>query len=193
MKIFDKTKAKLQDIVNNPKNKEKLQKISDQTTKAKDTVVDFVSEENADKKRVPKEWVKTTGKVIATIGTIYAAKKGYDKIKGESDNKINISSFKFDSIDKNDTSLDNLIKASSEIENIIESKGGEGRGLHEKLSSIENFVQQDSAKSIRFIASIRNKLVHQGPDSVSTKSKRAYLIECEKVLNDLKCNPNDLL
>lgn len=85
----------------------------------------------------------------------------------------------------NDISLDNLIRSSSNIENLLEDKGAVGKGLHEKVSSIENELPESSVKSIRFIASIRNQLVHEGPDTVSFEKKRDYLEACQRVERDL--------
>ncbi len=84
-----------------------------------------------------------------------------------------------------DTSLDNLIKSSSNIESMLENKGAVGKGLHEKVSSVENMIPESSVKSIRFIASIRNQLVHEGPDTVTIEKKRDYLEACQRVERDL--------
>lgn len=84
-----------------------------------------------------------------------------------------------------DTSLDNLIRSSSSIESLLEDKGAVGKGLHEKVSSIESDLPESSVKSIRFIASIRNQLVHEGPDTVSFEKKRDYLEACQRVERDL--------
>ncbi len=86
--------------------------------------------------------------------------------------------------DKQDTSLDNLIRASSDIESILESKGATGKGLHEKVTSIEHLIPEGSVKSIRFMASIRNKLVHEGPDTIPQGTKQDYLNAYERVKRD---------
>ena len=89
------------------------------------------------------------------------------------------------SFNNQDISLDNLIRSSSNIENLLEEKGAVGKGLHEKVSSIESDLPEGSVKSIRFIASIRNQLVHEGPDTVSFEKKRDYLEACQRVERDL--------
>lgn len=89
------------------------------------------------------------------------------------------------SFNNQDISLDNLIRSSSNIENLLEEKGAVGKGLHEKVSSIESDLPESSVKSIRFIASIRNQLVHEGPDTVSFEKKRDYLEACQRVERDL--------
>ncbi|GAB6039257.1 hypothetical protein JCM15519_38160 [Fundidesulfovibrio butyratiphilus] len=89
------------------------------------------------------------------------------------------------SFNNQDISLDNLIRSSSNIESLLEDKGAVGKGLHEKVSSIESELPESSVKSIRFIASIRNQLVHEGPDTVSFEKKRDYLEACQRVERDL--------
>jgi hypothetical protein len=57
------------------------------------------------------------------------------------------------------------VKGSKRLESLLESRfGAKGRGLHEKLTSVEKRIPQDVRKSIRWVATVRNKLVHeQGP------------------------------
>lgn len=57
--------------------------------------------------------------------------------------------------------LDELIKISQDLETSLEDDyGATGRGLHEKASSVENELTPEIMKKIRFIATIRNKAVH---------------------------------
>jgi hypothetical protein len=195
--------------------RDSLNKAKEAIKSAKDTVVDFVSEEIVDtgpgsgseekKKRKLKQWVVVTGTACVSIAAAVAARgsgdstasgavgnswskdsskalpcqsKGYNHPKGKVENHRAINS--------KDTSLDNLIRASSKIESILEDKGGSGRGLHEKASSVKCIVSEKSVDSIRFIASIRNKLVHEGPDTVTSEMKRNYLNACIRVLRDFK-------
>ncbi len=55
-----------------------------------------------------------------------------------------------------------VISASKELENILEAKfQATGKGLHEKVSSVEAQLPELLIRRIRKIASIRNKLVHE--------------------------------
>lgn len=55
-----------------------------------------------------------------------------------------------------------VITASRELESLLESHWqAEGKGLHEKLTSIEHNIPSDIAKRIRYLATIRNKVVHE--------------------------------
>lgn len=228
--------------------KDNIRKLKEVASAAKDKAVNFVSEEVIEyesgphgkqiKTRKMKQWVKTTGKVAATVVAAVAVKKGYDALSSSPNvaqkpklpgnispeqayyeahkNKIKpvpatsndqgdngskpfkakevagaigalfggiaagVASFR-----NQDTSLDNLIRSSSNIENLLEDKGAVGKGLHEKVSSIESELPESSVKSIRFIASIRNQLVHEGPDTVSFEKKRDFLEACQRVERDL--------
>ncbi|WP_018174157.1 hypothetical protein [Thioalkalivibrio sp. ALJ9] len=58
--------------------------------------------------------------------------------------------------------LEAVFRYSKKIESALESVfGAEGRGLHEKVTSIEGDLPTEIAKKIRFIASVRNKLAHE--------------------------------
>lgn len=60
------------------------------------------------------------------------------------------------------TDLKHVIDATKRIESILVNKfGARGRGLHEKLSSVERKVPSHLHASIRFIATVRNKAVHE--------------------------------
>jgi hypothetical protein len=68
----------------------------------------------------------------------------------------NTSKFKYSD---NDYQL--VIESSKELEYVLEKEfQAEGRGLHEKLSSIEHKLPASTIKSIRYIASVRNALIH---------------------------------
>lgn len=59
-----------------------------------------------------------------------------------------------------DTEL--VIHSAKELEFILEeSFGATGRGLHEKISSVEMKLPVPLVKRMRWLATIRNKLVHE--------------------------------
>src|SRR5690606_30382646 len=58
--------------------------------------------------------------------------------------------------------IDTAIRYSKEIESLLETRlGAEGRGLHEKASSVEHNLSRDQLKTLRYIATIRNKVVNE--------------------------------
>lgn len=54
-----------------------------------------------------------------------------------------------------------ILDYSTQIESLLESLGASGRGMHEKLDSIESRIEPFMVKKIRWIATIRNKAVHE--------------------------------
>ena len=74
------------------------------------------------------------------------------------------------------TPIEELIKIVQNMETALEEDyGATGKGLHEKASSVESQIPPDVMKKIRFIATIRNKAVH---DDLETAEK-----EIENVRN----------
>jgi hypothetical protein len=58
--------------------------------------------------------------------------------------------------------IDLVITTTRRIESLLEKYfGAIGKGLHEKLSSVETSVLPELVKRIRFIASLRNKMLHE--------------------------------
>ena len=53
-----------------------------------------------------------------------------------------------------------IINSTKEIETILVNLGATGKGLHEKVSSIEREINKTVVKAIRFIATIRNNVLH---------------------------------
>ena len=53
-----------------------------------------------------------------------------------------------------------VISTTKKIETMLIEIGADGKGLHTKVSSIEHIFEERIVKSIRFLASIRNKLLH---------------------------------
>lgn len=56
---------------------------------------------------------------------------------------------------------DNIIDRTKEIETILTDIGAIGKGLHEKVSSIQKTLNKSVVKAIRYIATIRNNALHE--------------------------------
>lgn len=54
-----------------------------------------------------------------------------------------------------------VLGASKKLEALLSSIGSEGRGLHGKCGSVEHLLPPDIVWSIRMVATIRNKLLHE--------------------------------
>jgi hypothetical protein len=54
-----------------------------------------------------------------------------------------------------------VVDYSKRLEFILENEfGAQGKGLHSKVSSVEHVLPEKLVKQLRFLASIRNKVVH---------------------------------
>jgi hypothetical protein len=54
------------------------------------------------------------------------------------------------------------IRSSKELEHILDTElNSNGKGLHEKISSVESGLSNELVKNMRYLATIRNKLVHE--------------------------------
>lgn len=59
--------------------------------------------------------------------------------------------------------IDTAVRGARQLEGLLEQRfGAQGRGLHEKLSSVEAQIPLPVVKQIRWIASLRNRVVHEG-------------------------------
>ncbi|RHY42256.1 hypothetical protein DYB28_001400 [Aphanomyces astaci] len=55
-----------------------------------------------------------------------------------------------------------VIKCAKELEYILEAEfGATGKGLHEKISAVNGQLPPQLVKQMRFLATIRNKLIHE--------------------------------
>lgn len=52
------------------------------------------------------------------------------------------------------------IRWSKKLESLLGRLGAAGRGLHEKVSSVERKLPDPLVRKLRFIATVRNKVVH---------------------------------
>lgn len=81
--------------------------------------------------------------------------------------------------------IDTAIRYSKEIEGLLETQlGAEGRGLHEKASSVEHQLPSELLKKLRYIATIRNKVVHEAGYQIDNYEK--FVSSCEEALRFLR-------
>jgi hypothetical protein len=78
------------------------------------------------------------------------------------------------------------IKRCKRLEKLLEQDfGAAGRGLHEKVSSVERQLPHKVVRRLRFIATVRNKLVHEA-DVDRLEDRREYERACDEVEKELK-------
>ena len=82
--------------------------------------------------------------------------------------------------------LEAVIARTRKIESLLEGKyHGAGKGLHEKLSSVEDRLEPSIARQIRYIATVRNKLVHESNYEFES-SAADFLRRCDEVIRYLE-------
>jgi hypothetical protein len=75
-----------------------------------------------------------------------------------------------------------VIKSSKELEHYLELEfKAHGKGLHEKISSVQADLPDNIIKKMRFLATIRNKLIHErGFDAIPDRDKFIKAFEASK-------------
>lgn len=84
--------------------------------------------------------------------------------------------------------IDVAVKYAKKIETILENKyNAEGKGLHEKLDGLNGILDENIIKKARYIATIRNKVVHEDEydiedieDFIETAKEVTSLLEDHK-------------
>jgi hypothetical protein len=78
------------------------------------------------------------------------------------------------------------IKSSKELEYLLEKEfGAHGKGLHEKISSASSQISPKLVKHMRYLATIRNKLVHErGFDAIP--DRKSFIRNFEESVKELQ-------
>ncbi len=80
--------------------------------------------------------------------------------------------------------IEQTIKHTKKIETILEKLGATGQGLHTKLNSIEYKIEEPRVKKIRWIATMRNGLMHK--DGFEIKNFNDFSKTCEGIIKYLE-------
>ena len=80
--------------------------------------------------------------------------------------------------------IDLVVKRSRRIEGLLRDHyHAEGKGLHQLISSCEDRIPNHLIPKLRFIATIRNKTVHE--DGYKLKEKSAFVKTCQMCEKEL--------
>lgn len=86
--------------------------------------------------------------------------------------------------------IDIVVTQSKALEALLEQKfGATGRGLHEKLTSIDSQLEISLVKNLRWIATMRNKVVHE---DFELTSQDDFIKSCQRALEGLNTTPKKL-
>ena len=77
-----------------------------------------------------------------------------------------------------------VVKKSKRLESLLKTHyHAEGKGLHSLVSSIEERLPHDVINKLRFIATIRNKTVHE--DGYKVEDMKRFLLVCKACEKEL--------
>ena len=80
--------------------------------------------------------------------------------------------------------IDLAVTRSQRLEQMLERDfGATGKGLHQKVSSIEDALPQDLVRKLRLVATVRNKVVHE---SARMEDKPRFLEAADAAERELK-------
>src|SRR3954470_19833785 len=80
--------------------------------------------------------------------------------------------------------IDLAVSRSRKLEQLLERDfGAAGRGLHEKVSSVEAELPHEMVRKLRLVATVRNKVVHE---SERIDDKRRFTDAADAAERDLK-------
>lgn len=80
--------------------------------------------------------------------------------------------------------IDLAVSSAQRIERILtDGFGAQGRGLHQKISSVEAHLPSSLVKNLRWIATVRNKTVHEDKDAI--RDRRDFIRASKEAEIDL--------
>ena len=78
-----------------------------------------------------------------------------------------------------------IVERSKNLEAMLKSLEAEGRGMHELISSVQDKLEPELNKKLRFIATIRNQAIHE-PEFDFESDFEAFCIACEEAGQELE-------
>jgi hypothetical protein len=71
------------------------------------------------------------------------------------------------------------------LEALLEALGAAGKGLHEKVSSVQPRLPPPLVKKLRFVATVRNKIVHEA-DYQQIDDRAGFTRACAEAETELR-------
>ena len=80
--------------------------------------------------------------------------------------------------------IETAIQYAKSVESLLVKQwGAQGKGLHEKLSSVEQQLPAALVKRIRYLATMRNKVVHE--DDFNLPNRKSFIRSSETIIAQL--------
>jgi hypothetical protein len=70
------------------------------------------------------------------------------------------------------------------LEALLDALGAAGKGLHEKVTSVQAKLPQPLVKKLRFVATVRNKVVHESGYAIDDRA--GFVRACDEAEADLR-------
>ena len=82
--------------------------------------------------------------------------------------------------------IDLAVTNCKRLESLLEQKlGASGRGLHEKVSSVESRLPHELVHKLRLVATVRNKIVHES-DYQNIDDRKKFIQTSKEAEKELK-------
>ncbi|ENM5743284.1 DUF4145 domain-containing protein [Vibrio metoecus] len=80
--------------------------------------------------------------------------------------------------------IEQVVLRTRKLETLLrEQYHAEGKGLHQLVTSCEERLPHDVIKKLRYVATIRNKIVHE--DDYRLEDRKAFLAVCQECEDEL--------
>jgi len=79
-----------------------------------------------------------------------------------------------------------FMNSAKEVESAITALGANGKGLHEKIDSLSEFLGQELKKKLRYIATVRNKVAHESLGGDYFKEQEGFISACRQCLTEIE-------
>lgn len=91
----------------------------------------------------------------------------------------NTEGFELENLSREAAQAGMAVDIARRLESALTAAGATGKGLHEKTTSIEGMLPAPAVRKLRFIASVRNKIVHE--DTVLSDAEFSAFTESGKL------------
>ena len=82
--------------------------------------------------------------------------------------------------------IDLAVTHTKQLETLLEQAlGATGKGLHEKVTSVQAKLSQPLVRKLRFVATVRNKIVHES-NYTEIDDKPGFIRACEDAETELR-------
>jgi hypothetical protein len=82
--------------------------------------------------------------------------------------------------------VEGVIKVVTHVYFLEKYYGASGQGLHERINCVEEMLSRKTIQKLRYIATIRNKVVHEYDFHLSENERTKFINTCEETMRELQ-------